>query len=123
MDRQDVRPHCTFARQTIVPVAADPFGVSYSPGMDDQPSLGLDDLPPQAARNRDLWNADADGYQELHAPTLEASGGMAWGVWQIPEAELRVLGDVRDRDILEFGCGAAQWSIALARAGAQSGWA
>ena len=32
---------------------------------------------------------------------LAKSGGMAWGVWQIPEAELRVLGDVRDRDILE----------------------
>jgi SAM-dependent methyltransferase len=44
---------------------------------------------------------------------------MAWGVWQIPEAELQVLGDVRDRDILELGCGAAQWSIALARAGAR----
>ena len=50
---------------------------------------------------------------------LAKSGGMAWGVWQIPEAELRVLGDVRDRDILEFGCGAAQWSIALAQAGAR----
>jgi SAM-dependent methyltransferase len=31
---------------------------------------------------------------------------------------LRVLGDFIGRDILEFGCGAAQWSIALARLGA-----
>lgn len=30
-----------------------------------------------------------------------------------------MLGDVRDKDILEFGCGAAQWSIALAKAGAR----
>jgi SAM-dependent methyltransferase len=44
---------------------------------------------------------------------------MAWGVWQIPEAELRVLGDIRAKDILELGCGAAQWSIALALAGAR----
>lgn len=44
---------------------------------------------------------------------------MAWGVWQIPEAELNVLGDVREKDILKFGCGAAQWSIALAKAGAR----
>jgi ubiquinone/menaquinone biosynthesis C-methylase UbiE len=29
-----------------------------------------------------------------------------------------VLGDVRDKDVLELGCGAAQWSIALARRGA-----
>ncbi len=50
---------------------------------------------------------------------LASSGGMAWGVWQIPEAELDVLGDVRDKDILELGCGAAQWSIALAQRGAR----
>ena len=30
-----------------------------------------------------------------------------------------MLGDVKGRDILEFGCGAAQWSIALAKAGAR----
>jgi len=37
----------------------------------------------------------------------------------MPEAELQVLGEVADRDILELGCGAAQWSIALARLGAR----
>jgi SAM-dependent methyltransferase len=40
-------------------------------------------------------------------------------VWQIPEAELRVLGDVGGQDILELGCGAAQWSISLAKLGAR----
>jgi ubiquinone/menaquinone biosynthesis C-methylase UbiE len=40
-------------------------------------------------------------------------------VWQIPEDELHVLGDVAGKDVLEFGCGAAQWSIALAREGAR----
>jgi len=40
-------------------------------------------------------------------------------VWSIPEDELRVLGDVRGKDVLEFGCGAAQWSIALAQRGAR----
>jgi SAM-dependent methyltransferase len=44
---------------------------------------------------------------------------MAWGVWQVPESELQVLGEVVNRHILELGCGAAQWSIALAQAGAQ----
>jgi SAM-dependent methyltransferase len=87
--------------------------------MDRNRSLALDDLSPHARRNRDSWNEDADAYQRRNGPLLEASGGMAWGVWQIPEAELRVLGDVRDREILELGCGAAQWSIALAQAGAR----
>jgi len=40
-------------------------------------------------------------------------------VWQIPEAELSVLGDVAGLDVLELGCGAAQWSISLARLGAR----
>ena len=44
---------------------------------------------------------------------------MAWGTSQIPEVELHILGEVEGRDILEFGCGAAQWSIALAQHGAR----
>lgn len=40
-------------------------------------------------------------------------------MWQIPEAELRVLGDVAGLDVLELGCGAAQWSISLAGLGAR----
>ncbi len=40
-------------------------------------------------------------------------------MWQIPEAELNVLGDVAGRDVLELGCGAAQWSISLAGRGAR----
>ena len=53
------------------------------------------------------------------APSWPTSGGLAWGTSQIPEAELRILGDVAGKDVLELGCGAAQWSIALARAGAR----
>jgi len=76
-------------------------------------------LSAHAAENRLSWNADSDTYQEDHGPQLAAPGGPGWGVWQIPEAGLQILGDVKDLDILELGCGAAQWSIALARAGAR----
>jgi SAM-dependent methyltransferase len=76
-------------------------------------------LTDHAGFNRGIWNAKSDAYQNRSGPQLEASGGLAWGVWQIPEADLNVLGDVVGRDILEFGCGAAQWSIGLARAGAR----
>jgi SAM-dependent methyltransferase len=72
-----------------------------------------------AARNRAMWDDYSDEYQAKHGQDLAASGGYAWGTTQIPESELRVLGDVSGRDILEFGCGAAQWSIALARLGAR----
>lgn len=76
------------------------------------------DLSPHAAKNRDDWNASSDAYQTAHAAQL-ARIGAAWGVWQIPESELRVLPEVTGRDVLELGCGAAHWAIALARDGAR----
>jgi SAM-dependent methyltransferase len=75
-------------------------------------------LTPHAAHNRKAWDDYAAEYQGKHGDQLAASGGSAWGVWQIPESELRILGDVANRDVLELGCGAAQWSVALAGQGA-----
>jgi SAM-dependent methyltransferase len=68
--------------------------------------------------NRASWDAKSDGYQAAYGSFLRIDRP-AWGVWQIPEDELQVLGDVAGLDVLELGCGAAQWSIALARAGAR----
>ena len=76
-------------------------------------------LSPSAARNQRLWNELSAAYQTKHGPQLRASGGSAWGAWQLPESELQVLGDVSGRDVLELGCGAAQWSIALHALGAR----
>ena len=76
-------------------------------------------LSDHAALNRRLWDEQSDSYQARHGEQLDESGGTAWGVWQIPESELNVLGDVAGLDVLELGCGAAQWSIALAREGAR----
>ena len=69
------------------------------------------------AHNRAFWDADADDYQAVHDEALTAAP-LAWGAWRIPEAELGVLGDVRGRDVLEYGCGAAQWAAALRGQGA-----
>ena len=76
-------------------------------------------LSPHATRNQAAWDAYSDEYQGKHAEQLAASGGLAWGTAQVAESELRVLGDFADKDILELGCGAAQWSIALAQHGAR----
>jgi SAM-dependent methyltransferase len=85
----------------------------------EAPDLNPDSLSAHAAANREKWNSDSDTYQSDHGAQLAASGGLAWGVWQIPEARLCVLGEVGGRDILELGCGAAQWSIALSKQGAR----
>src|SRR5205823_3428438 len=58
-------------------------------------------------------------YEQQHAAALAADDAMAWGLWRIPEATLHVLGDITGKDILELGCGAARWSIALAQRGAR----
>lgn len=76
-------------------------------------------LTDHEAQNRASWNADSDAYQARHGDQLAASTGLAWGVTQIPESELRILGDVAGKDTLELGCGAAQWSIGLALLGAR----
>jgi SAM-dependent methyltransferase len=68
--------------------------------------------------NRAFWDQDADAYQGAHGETLTRAP-LAWGVWRVPETDLRVLGDVAGLDVLELGCGAAQWSIALHDVGAR----
>ena len=69
--------------------------------------------------NRAFWDADADTYQAAHGEAL-ARTPMAWGAYRAPEAKLGILGETAGRDVLELGCGAAQWSIALAEAGAHA---
>jgi ubiquinone/menaquinone biosynthesis C-methylase UbiE len=70
-------------------------------------------------KNRASWNRESDEYQHTHHDLL-ADKPMAWGVWRIAEADLNILGDVEGLDILELGCGAAQWTIALIHAGAHA---
>jgi SAM-dependent methyltransferase len=83
-----------------------------------------DALPDHVAKNRAMWDRLSDEYESSHAADLGGERAMAWGLWRIPESELRILGDVaggdlRGKDVLELGCGAARWSIALARLGAR----
>lgn len=68
--------------------------------------------------NRAFWDRDSDAYQSDHGGALDRAP-LAWGAYRIPEEELQILGDVRGRDVLEIGCGAAQWTIALAAQGAR----
>jgi ubiquinone/menaquinone biosynthesis C-methylase UbiE len=76
-------------------------------------------LPEHVRKNKAMWEATSDNYEQLHAHALEGKNALTWGLWRIPESELNVLGEVTGKDILEFGCGAARWSIALAQHGAR----
>lgn len=68
--------------------------------------------------NREFWDRQSDEYQERHGEFI-GRPEPRWGTWQTSEAELQVLGDVSGKDVLELGCGAAQWGILLAQQGAR----
>ena len=70
-------------------------------------------LTPHEERNQAAWNADSDDYQQRHGAQLADSAGLAWGTYQVPEAELQVLGDVAGRDVL---------ALAAGRRSGRSGW-
>jgi SAM-dependent methyltransferase len=71
-------------------------------------------------KNRRLWQAQSAEYDRRFAKFLGGDDAMAWGFERVPESELGLLGPVRDRDVLELGCGAARWSVGLARRGARA---
>src|SRR5256885_9373081 len=79
----------------------------------------LPNLSEHVQKNRALWEASSDEYEQRHEAALSGGNAMAWGLWRIPEEELHILGEVAGKDILEFGCGAARWSIALTERGAR----
>ena len=74
---------------------------------------------PDALRNRENWDRRSDEYQERNADFIGRKDEPRWGMWQLPDSELAILGDVAGKDVLELGCGAAQWSILLAQRGAR----
>lgn len=75
--------------------------------------------PSHVRKNRRYWDGAAAEYQRQHGEQLNDLDHPRWGVWGIPESKVGAIGDVEGLDVLEFGCGAAAWSIALRRRGAR----
>ena len=74
--------------------------------------------PAESARaNRHWWDAAAQDYQDEHGAFL-GDAELLWCPEGLREADARLLGDVRGRDVLEIGCGAAQGARWLVSAGA-----
>jgi SAM-dependent methyltransferase len=69
-------------------------------------------------RNRELWTRSNREHTDA-AAERQWSSELAWGVWAIPERELRALPDVAGRDVVELGCGTAYIAAWLARQGAR----
>lgn len=71
------------------------------------------------ARNRAVWTKTNEEFTDAAAQRSWGEGAITWGVFGVPEAEVGVLGDVSDLDVIELGCGTAYFSAWLARRGAQ----
>ena len=75
-------------------------------------------VPDHLERNRAAWTEWAPEYAGRAAPNW-AQEEITWGVWDAPEAELRVLPELEGKDVVELGCGTAYISAWLARRGAR----
>lgn len=70
-------------------------------------------------RNRSWWNDQAPLYAS-HADEAWAQEEPSWGIWGVPERDLRLLETLRPgADVLEDGCGTAYVSAWIARRGAR----
>jgi SAM-dependent methyltransferase len=75
--------------------------------------------PEESARaNRSWWDANARDYYAEHGEVL-GDADLLWCPEGLREADAHLLGDVRDRDVLEVGCGAAQAGRWLVSQGAR----
>ena len=76
------------------------------------------DAAESARANRSWWDGEAPTYQAEHGEFL-GDADLLWCPEGLREAEVRLLGDVAGRDVLEIGCGAAQGARWLVTAGAR----
>jgi SAM-dependent methyltransferase len=78
----------------------------------------VSELPEHVRRNRRAWDGWAREYEEAGRRNW-ASDAPSWGIWGVPEADLRLLPDrAAGLDAIELGCGTAYVSAWLARRGA-----
>src|SRR4051812_39413346 len=96
-------------------------GLSGECAMPELPEPALDRTA-AVALNRDLWTTVNATFTDADARRAWASADITWGLFQVPDRELGVLGDpaqLEGRDVVELGCGSAYLSGWLARRGAR----
>jgi SAM-dependent methyltransferase len=83
--------------------------------MDEQ----MSDLPIHVIKNRAEWTRTSQDWVAPGRRSWEA-GEITWGIWSVPEAELKALGELsqwRGKDAVELGCGTGYISAWLNRLG------
>ena len=69
--------------------------------------------------NIEDWTRANERYTDARAEGAWAEDEISWGIWLVPERELRAVPDVSGKDVVELGCGTAYFGSWLARRGAR----
>jgi SAM-dependent methyltransferase len=82
--------------------------------------MASSELDPDTLRNVEAWTqANAEYTDARGEHSWAPRDQLTWGVFGVPEASIRTLGDVDGLDVVELGCGTAYVSAWLARNGAR----
>lgn len=86
---------------------------------EDKSGTSPSDLPEHVRHNRAVWDKWASEYVQP-GEAAWASQTPTWGIWGVPESELRMLPeDLAGQNAIELGCGTAYVSAWMARRGAR----
>ena len=81
--------------------------------------MSSSDRPDYVQQNVANWTRANTEYTDAAAARAWAQEEIRWGVFETPESQLDILGDVNGLDAVELGCGTAYFSAWLARRGAR----
>jgi len=81
--------------------------------------MSSSEFPEYVAQNVANWTRANAEYTDARAAESWAQDEITWGIWRIPESELRVLPKLEGRDVVELGCGTAYFSAWMAKRGAR----
>jgi SAM-dependent methyltransferase len=81
--------------------------------------MSSSDRPEYVQQNIANWTRANVEYTDAAAARAWARDEITWGMFETPESQLNVMGDVSGLDVVELGCGTAYFSAWLARRGAR----
>ena len=81
--------------------------------------MSSSEYPDYVPRNVEAWTKANAEHTGARARAAWASDEITWGIFQTPESEVDVLGDVTGLDVVELGCGTAYFSAWLSKRGAR----
>jgi SAM-dependent methyltransferase len=81
--------------------------------------MSSSDRPEYVHQNIANWTRANTEYTDSSAAHAWAQEEITWGLFETPESQLNILGDVSGLDVVELGCGTAYFSAWLARRGAR----